>query len=992
MRTFLAAALAYFLLSLAVQDAVGEERPSYLPPPPWVSELALPATLEGARSEPIDILLRDQQLRIEEAVVAQYGRQVIQINSTAGLQMAGNLAFVWNPATDRLIIHRISIQRGRETIDALRGGAGVSVLRREQNLDWAMLDGMLTASIQPAGLQVGDIIDIAITTERADPILAGRAEVMTMLADVPIGRMRFRADWPVGRDLRWRAAPGLGELRRSTSEGRQTISLDQRDVAVDTIAEGAPLRYYERGYIELSEHASFEQVSALLQPHFEAAASIEANSALNAEIARIEAAGQSPRERALLALRLVEEQVRYFYVGLGQGGYVPVSADETWRRRFGDCKSKSVLLAALLRRLGIAAEPALASLTRNDGLETRLPMLQSFDHVIVRAVIDGAVVWLDPTRVGDRALEGAAPAGLRWALPLRSGGAPLEAVIDTLPARAQSTATLEIDARQGLFMSAPARGQMRLSAPGAATFRLAYDSLPAAQREQILRLAWAEMLGWIDIRSASFNFDEATGEALIGVEGVVDLRARDTGPGASFPISGGSSFVPYLAAQREGSASEPPLLVPYPVWAEARILVRLPNGGDSFRFEGEELQRELGPMRLTRRFALSGEEATIDVSFRTLGSEISAAEAHEAHAALDVIRQQVLRLEASLYDHSEADLAALETRGDGRAGLERAIALLNRGELAAARTAFDAILSQNPDDAWALGNRGMVLLWEGETDAAEADFERALTLDPRVYVAYQGRGVLLYERGQYGAAAEAFSTALRLNQTNFARAGRARAYAASGDHARALEDYRALAATAPQSVTLRTAIAESLSELGRHEEARAELDLLTEGLEVGSYEWEEALMLRSSVAAQLGWFDRAIEDANELVRRSAAQVPNLAHRCRMLAAANRELDQALRDCNQSLRLDADFEEALVSRALVRLRRGEFAQAAADYSAALATSPGLAEARYGRGLAYALNGERERAQSDLAAGRAMSSSIEEYFTGLGFDPSASTEAP
>jgi tetratricopeptide (TPR) repeat protein len=183
-----------------------------------------------------------------------------------------------------------------------------------------------------------------------------------------------------------------------------------------------------------------------------------------------------------------------------------------------------------------------------------------------------------------------------------------------------------------------------------------------------------------------------------------------------------------------------------------------------------------------------------------------------------------------------------------------------------------------------------------------------------------------------------------------------------------------------------------LSELGRHEEARAELDLLTEGLEVGSYEWEEALMLRSSVAAQLGWFDRAIEDANELVRRSAAQVPNLAHRCRMLAAANRELDQALRDCNQSLRLDADFEEALVSRALVRLRRGEFAQAAADYSAALATSPGLAEARYGRGLAYALNGERERAQSDLAAGRAMSSSIEEYFTGLGFDPSASTEAP
>ena len=74
-------------------------------------------------------------------------------------------------------------------------------------------------------------------------------------------------------------------------------------------------------------------------------------------------------------------------------------ADETWTRRFGDCKGKTVLLIALLNELGIEAEPVLVSTVLGDGLDQRLPLLNNFDHVIVRAHVGTQWYWLSRTRL-----------------------------------------------------------------------------------------------------------------------------------------------------------------------------------------------------------------------------------------------------------------------------------------------------------------------------------------------------------------------------------------------------------------------------------------------------------------------------------------------------------------------------------------------------------------------------------------------------------------
>src|SRR6185369_9015170 len=96
--------------------------------------------------------------------------------------------------TETLTFHRVAIIRNGKTIDLLAGGTKVTVLRRETNLDRAMLDGQHTATVQPEGLQVGDIIDLALTIERRDPVLQGRSQGMGGLRHPGVaGRVHFVA-------------------------------------------------------------------------------------------------------------------------------------------------------------------------------------------------------------------------------------------------------------------------------------------------------------------------------------------------------------------------------------------------------------------------------------------------------------------------------------------------------------------------------------------------------------------------------------------------------------------------------------------------------------------------------------------------------------------------------------------------------------------------------------------------------------------------------
>ena len=88
-----------------------------------------------------------------------------------------------------------------------------------------------------------------------------------------------------------------------------------------------------------------------------------------------------------------------------------------------------------------------------------------------------------------------------------------------------------------------------------------------------------------------------------------------------------------------------------------------------------------------------------------------------------------------------------------------------------------------------------------------------------------------------------------------------------------------------------------------------------------------------------------------------------------------DLQQALSDCNESLRLRADDPNTLDSRGYAYFKLGQFDAAIADFDAAIARAPKLASSLYGRGLARMRKGDTA-GDADIAAAKALQANIAE----------------
>lgn len=117
--------------------------------------------------------------------------------------------------------------------------------------------------------------------------------------------------------------------------------------------------------------------------------------------------------------------------------------------------------------------------------------------------------------------------------------------------------------------------------------------------------------------------------------------------------------------------------------------------------------------------------------------------------------------------------------------------------------------------------------------------------------------------------------------------------------------------------------------------------------------------------AALGAFDRAIEDFESALRvdpRNARAFNNRggAHRDRG------EFDAAMRDFNRALALDPQLVDALFNRGTLAMQREDYTRAIADYGAVLRTSPRDILALAARGRAWTARNDDARARADFEA--------------------------
>jgi tetratricopeptide (TPR) repeat protein len=183
----------------------------------------------------------------------------------------------------------------------------------------------------------------------------------------------------------------------STRGGMRRLQFEEKPVPESAIDRLAPADYSAFRVLQFSEFSDWGEVVSWANDLF------QANGMIADEIRKVAAKLRElpgSQERVAAALEFVQSEIRYFSVSLGESSHRPTPPNIVLERRYGDCKDKSLLLITLLKERGIESEPVLLDIGRRKGLDKFLPSPQLFDHVIVRAAVDGKVFYLDPTRLG----------------------------------------------------------------------------------------------------------------------------------------------------------------------------------------------------------------------------------------------------------------------------------------------------------------------------------------------------------------------------------------------------------------------------------------------------------------------------------------------------------------------------------------------------------------------------------------------------------------
>lgn len=160
---------------------------------------------------------------------------------------------------------------------------------------------------------------------------------------------------------------------------------------------------------------------------------------------------------------------------------------------------------------------------------------------------------------------------------------------------------------------------------------------------------------------------------------------------------------------------------------------------------------------------------------------------------------------------------------------------------------------------------------------------------------------------------------------------------------------------------------------------------LAAGIVLGLVGLRAVVVRRAAAEEARGDYARAAGDYGLAIKLSPKNALLWNGRCWDRALAG-QLDGALEDCDQSLRLQR-LAPTLDSRGLVLLKMKRYDESIASYDAALALDPKLPYSLYGRGLGRAAKGDKAGSDADIRAAEQLSPLIGNEFRKYGLEPGA-----
>ncbi len=554
----------------------------------------------------------------------EYTHYIRTIVNESGVQNGSEVSVTFAPQFQQVVFHRITIIRDGAVLDRLQLN-NIKVVQEETDADEFQYNGLKRAFLTLKDVRKGDQIDVAFSVVGFNPVFDNRYsdDFSFSMATAVCNYYRTIITTPTRplHILTLNKAPGPTQLH----QGNLLLYTWENPPLSSTEPESdAPSWYNTYPTVYVTEYASWQEVvnwglTTFNHYHYPLPAGLQQ------KIVEWRTQSKGDKDQfASLAIRFVQNEVRYLGLEVGANTHRPHPPAEVFTQRFGDCKDKALLLSTILQQEGIPAYSALISTDTRSQLITVAPSPEAFDHVIVAIRQPaGNYQFIDPTISSQRGrLADLYVPAYGYSLVLREGETGLSPVT---PGRINDYAITEtLDTR---YYDTSWFSVTSIYTGGAAdNIRSMYAETSQKDLEQNYRKYYGTLFQ--DIRpQGRITYSEDSDKNIVTVRkhyAVAQLWNTDKSGKRSFEFR--SKILEQNIPDPKDAADNAPLSLKFPFNVHYTLDLALPDDWD---FGGGELHIHNDSYQFDFIPETHGSNMTLHYTFKTLRDNIPASAIHQ---------------------------------------------------------------------------------------------------------------------------------------------------------------------------------------------------------------------------------------------------------------------------------------------------------------------------------------------------------------------------
>jgi len=392
-----------FLFCLFSSYLFASEKVSINPEPLWLYKVNADLTRKPSAKSISDgyyMDLIDHQVNLVNAT--EYMHFIRHIVNQSGVQNASEVSVTFSPEFQQVVFHKIILIRNGIPLTQLNARE-IKVVQEETDASDFQYNGLKRAFFVLKDVRKDDRIEVAYSIVGFNPVFGNRYSDKIYFSCGTARCNYFESIVsPANRTLQFGKFNNAQAPKEELTGDIRIYHWDNPEMKTWESQDGVPLWFDNYPYITVSEFTTWQDVVKWGTQLFR-----NYNNPIPAALQQKvngwrSAAKDDPEMFASLAIRFVQDEVRYLGLEMGTYTHQPHTPAEVYEHGYGDCKDKALLLATILQLGKIPAYVAFVNTSLRKKLLEATPSATEFDHAIVAIKRSSSYIYVDPTVTGQR--------------------------------------------------------------------------------------------------------------------------------------------------------------------------------------------------------------------------------------------------------------------------------------------------------------------------------------------------------------------------------------------------------------------------------------------------------------------------------------------------------------------------------------------------------------------------------------------------------------